>query len=99
MDTAKIQLLLHQHGKTPAMIARELGVNPGLVSRTMSSSPAGTSRRVRLYIANIVGFMPSALFDLPVKSQLFEDFKFCSQVMSKPKSNDMSSSSDSVALS
>ena len=79
MDSLKIQLLLNQHGKTPAIIARELLVSPSVVTRTISSHHCGTSRRVRLHIASIVGFMPSSLFNLSKKAQLFEDYLFCSQ--------------------
>ena len=88
MDTQKIQLLLRQHGKTSALIARELGVGRGVVCRTISNNRAGASRRVRLYIAEIVGFMPSAIFDLPPKDQLFEDFLFCSESSSSSLKND-----------
>ncbi len=91
MDTQKIQLLLRQHGKTSALIARELGVGRGVVCRTISSSRTGSSRRIRLYISRIVGFMPSALFDLSPKDQLFEDFLFCSE-SSGLKSDSMVSS-------
>lgn len=92
MDTKKIQLLLRQHGKTSALIARDLGIGRGVVSRTISNNRAGSSRRVRLYISRIVGFMPSSLFDLPPKDQLFEDFLFCSEP-SNLKSDSMVSSS------
>lgn len=76
MDTEKIQLLLSRHGKTVCDISRDLSVHHSVVSRTISNSP-NSSRRVRLYISRIVGFMPSAIFDLPPKNQLYEDFLYC----------------------
>lgn len=76
MDTEKIQLLLSRHGKSVCDIARDLSVGHSVVSRTIPNSP-NSSRRVRLYISKIVGFMPSAIFDLPSNSQLHEDYLYC----------------------
>ena len=76
MDRQKIQLLLSRHGKTISDISRDLSMNHSVVSRTLSNCP-NSSRRVRLYIAEILGFMPSAIFDLPPKNQLYEDFLYC----------------------
>jgi hypothetical protein len=76
MDKQKIQLLLSRHGKTISDIARDLSISHPIVSRTVSNLP-NSSRRVRLYIAEIVGFAPSDIFDLPPKIQLYEDFLYC----------------------
>ena len=77
MDAEKIQLLLSRHGKTVCEIARDLSVSHSVVSRTISNDPSSSSSRVRLYISQIVGFMPSAIFDLSPKKQLYEDFMYC----------------------
>ena len=75
MDTEKIQLLLSRHGKSVCDIARDLSVGHSVVSRTISNSP-NSSRRVRLHISKIVGFMPSAIFDLSPKSQIYENYLY-----------------------
>lgn len=85
MDKQKIQLLLSRHGKTISDIARDLSVSHPVVSRTISNQP-NSSRRVRLHISKIVGFMPSAIFDLPPKSQLYEDFLYCQNSEKSEKS-------------
>ena len=90
MESEKIQLLLRKNGKTAAIISRELSVNPSVVSRTINNE-FGSSRRVRLYISRVVGYMPSSLFDLSLPDQLFEDFVFCSE--SSKLKNDMMVSS------
>lgn len=77
MDAEKIQLLLSRHGKSVCEIARDLSVSHSVVSRTISNDPTSSSSRVRLYISKIVGFMPSAIFDLSPKKQLYEDFLYC----------------------
>jgi hypothetical protein len=78
MDAEKIQLLLRKNGKTPAIISRDLSVSPSVVSRTINNG-VGSSRRVRLYISHVVGYMPSSLFELSLSNQLLEDFIFCSE--------------------
>ncbi|MDD2864684.1 MAG: helix-turn-helix domain-containing protein [Methylococcales bacterium] len=77
MDAEKIQLLLSRHGKSVCEIARDLSVSHSVVSRTISNDPTSSSSRVRLHISKIVGFMPSAIFDLSPKKQLYEDFLYC----------------------
>lgn len=90
MDAEKIQLLLSKNGKKPADIARDLDISRSVVSRTINNE-AGSSRRVRLHISRVVGYMPSSLFELSQANRLFEDFVFCSEP-SKLK-NDMMVSS------
>lgn len=79
MDAKKIQLLLKKHGKTPAIISRELSVSPSVVCRTIASHRC-SSRRIRLHISKILGFPPSSVFDLPPQNQLYEDHLFCSEL-------------------
>lgn len=80
MDKQKIQLLLNKHGKTISIVARELSINPATVSRTISNDRSGSSRRVRLHIAKIVGLKPSELFSLEPKDRFFEDHVYCTDL-------------------
>jgi hypothetical protein len=79
MESEKIQILLRKNGKTPAVISRELSISPSVVSRTMNSTD-GSSRRVRLYISKIVGYLPSYLFDLSFQDQVLEDYLYCTDL-------------------
>ena len=80
MDKQKIQLLLCKHGKTPAIIARDMGIKPPTVSRTISNDRTGSSRRVRLHISKILGLKPSEVFDLEPKDRFFEDHVYCTDL-------------------
>ena len=80
MDKQKIQLLLRKHGKTPAMVARDLGILPSTVCRTIANDRSGSSRRVRLHISKIIGLKPSDIFNLEPKDRFFEDHLFCTDL-------------------
>lgn len=74
--SVSVLFLLKDKGFTVVDISRSLKVNRQQVYKAIKCLP-NSSRRIRLYIASVIGRPPSLLFlALPLNVKILDDFEF-----------------------
>lgn len=78
--TQSLLHILSAKSVTVISISRKLGVKRQAVYQTLNCQ-SNSSRRIRLYIASIIGRPPSVLFSaLPPKVKMIDDFEFMNSI-------------------